>query len=147
LLGEIALARGDAESAIEYLETARSMLSPRGLLRERGRLNYHVPIWYSLATAYLALGDGERAESWFRKIVDSEYEHLYWPICYVRSMYSLASLHRDRGDPEEARRLYRKFLEYWREGDLDRDHVEEAIRLHQELRLSLEPREAFVVTK
>jgi len=128
LLGEIALARGDAKSAVENLEAAQLMLAPRGLLWERGPLNHHVPIWYSLATAYLALGDSERAELWFHKIVESEYEHLYWPIFYVRSMYSLASLHRERGDSEEARKLYGKFLEYWREGDLDRDRVEEAIR-------------------
>jgi tetratricopeptide (TPR) repeat protein/DNA-binding winged helix-turn-helix (wHTH) protein len=127
LLGEIALAQGDYNTAVAELERAQSMLSPRGI-RYRYRLPKHVPIWYSLAQAYLAVGEESKAAEWFERITESTTERLYWPIPYVRSFYFLGKIHEQQGNELEAREFYRRFYEYWKDGDLDRQRVAEAGR-------------------
>ncbi len=83
-------------------------------------------IWSSLADAHLTLGQDERALEWLRRIVETSSEHVRWPVPYVRSFYRLAKIHEDRGELEQARRYYRRFLDLWGDGDLDREQVEEA---------------------
>ena len=51
---------------------------------------------------------------------------LHGPIPYVRSFYFLGKIHENRGDMEKAREYYGRFYEYWKDGDLDRERVEEA---------------------
>ncbi|MEE9262959.1 MAG: tetratricopeptide repeat protein, partial [Vicinamibacteria bacterium] len=127
LVGEIALARGDSEQAIEELERARSMLPPRGFPPHGpGAIPSHVPVWFSLASAYLTSGDGDNAAAWFTRIAESTTEHILAPIPYVRSFYFLGKIHEERGEMDEARKYYRRFVELWGDGDLDRDRVEEA---------------------
>jgi hypothetical protein len=50
------------------------------------------------------------------------------PIEYVRSLYLLATIHEKLGDRARARDHYRRFLDHWRAGDLDRDKVADAER-------------------
>ncbi len=125
LRGELLLARGDARGAIEELQRAASTLPPRGL---PGPTNVpqHVPVWFSLASAHLAAGEDERAEEWLQKVVSSTTERVFWPIPYVRSFYYLAKIHDKRGDTAKAREYFQRFYDLWKDGDLDRDHVEEA---------------------
>jgi hypothetical protein len=44
----------------------------------------------------------------------------------VRSHYFLGKIHEKRGEMEKAREYYRRFVELWNEGDLDRERIEEA---------------------
>jgi tetratricopeptide (TPR) repeat protein len=88
----------------------------------------HVHIWYSLASAYLAAGQEDQAAEWFGRIIESSIERNMSPIKYVRSFYFLGKIHENRGEMEKAREYYRRFYEYWKDGDLDRDRVEEARR-------------------
>ncbi len=119
LRGEIALARGDIPSAIEHLERAGSMLSPRGFDIQ------HVPIWYSLASAYLESGALEEAERWYRKIADSSTEHIYVPVPYVRSFYFLGKIHEVRGEKRESLEHYKNFFCMWKGGDIDTGRLAE----------------------
>ncbi len=119
LIGELALVEGDAETAVRELEQARSMLPP-------GRSERHLPIWYSLASAYLAACDDAKATEWFQKIGESGFEHVQLPIPYVRSFYFLGKIHENQGEMDKAREYYRRFYEYWKDGDMDRERVEEA---------------------
>lgn len=119
---EIALARGNAEQAAAELEQAESMLPARGFGG-----NQHVPIWYSLASAQLAAGNEAKAADWYQKIADSTTEHIDWPIPYVRSFYFLGKIHENRGDMEKARQYYRRFVDFWKDGDMDRKRVKEAM--------------------
>ena len=128
LLGEMALARGDVGVAVDELEQAQSMLSPRGI-RFRYRLPSHVPIWYSLARAYLAAGDEDKAAEWFERITESTTERLWWPIPYVRSFYFLGKIYEKKGNELKARESYRRFYEYWKDGDLDRERVADAEKM------------------
>jgi tetratricopeptide (TPR) repeat protein len=125
LLGDLALTRRDAALAISELELAQNMLPPRGFLRTAGATD-HAPIWYSLSSAELLAGRDEEAASHFRRILESTTERVNWPIPYVRSFYFLGKIHEKRRETEKAREYYRRFVEFWNDGDLDRERVEEA---------------------
>jgi tetratricopeptide (TPR) repeat protein len=124
LMGELALHQGDIDRALEELEQARSMLPARGF-NWIDRRAPHVPIWYSLAQAHWKAGDVESAAQWFGRITESTTEHIYWPIPYVRSFYFLAKIHENQGEADKARAYYQRFYDYWKDGDMDRDRVEE----------------------
>jgi tetratricopeptide (TPR) repeat protein len=125
LRGDLLLSRGDARGAIAELERAASTLPPRGF---GGPTNVpqHVPVWFSLASAYFAAGESEKAREWFEKIVSSGNERVFWAIPYVRSFYYLAKIDEKRGEPGKARENFQRFLDFWKDGDLDRGLVEEA---------------------
>ena len=129
LAGELALGRGDARVAIKELEQAQSMLPARGpmplfLVAPQPQ---HVPVWFSLATAYLAAGEEEKAAERFYHITESTTEHIFWPIPYVRSFYFLGKIHENRGEWDKSREYYRRFSDFWKDGDMDRKRVEEAL--------------------
>jgi tetratricopeptide (TPR) repeat protein len=132
LQGELALARKETSRAVEELEKTQTKLPPRGrngwivTASARVDLPQHVPIWYSLASAYLAAGTEEKAAEWYRRIIEAGVERVEWPIPYVRSFYFLGKIHENRGEMEKARTYYRRFYEYWKDGDMDRERVEEA---------------------
>ena len=122
--GEIALARNDATTAIAELERAQAMLLPHGSVERP----WHIPIWFSLASAYRAAGKDADAARWYQRVADSGYEHLYAPIQYVRSFYFLGALAEKQGNADKARQNYQRFYDYWKDGDIDRDRVAEAKR-------------------
>jgi len=70
--------------------------------------------------------EDEKAAEWFLRVAESTTEHVSWPIPYVRSFYFLGKIHENRGEMEKAREYYRRFYEYWKDGDMDRERVEEA---------------------
>jgi tetratricopeptide (TPR) repeat protein len=125
LLGDLALARREAALATSELELARDMLPPRGFWRT-AEAPEHAPIWFSLGSAHLLAGRDEEAASYFRRIQESSTERVNWPIPYVRSFYFLGKIEEKRGERKKAREYYRRFLEFWNDGDLDRERVEEA---------------------
>jgi tetratricopeptide (TPR) repeat protein len=125
LMGELALTRGEVDRALEQLEQAQKMLPARGF-NWWGIIPPHVPIWYSLAQAHWEVGDQERAAEWFERITESTTEHICWPIHYVRSFYFLGQIYEKQGDTEKALAYYQRFYDFWRDGDMDRERVEEA---------------------
>ena len=115
----------------EGLEAAASTLSPQGLWMARYE-PFHVPIWWSLAEAYVAAGEPQHAAPLWRRIIASTDERLNHPIEYVRSFYRLAEHSASQGEDEAASDLYRRFLDHWQDGDLDRDLVAAAQRFLEE---------------
>ncbi len=127
LAGELALLQGNIPLAIDELHQAISFLPERGIPSQLGGVfPRHVPIWFSLAKANLAAGDDEEATEWLQRITESTTERLWWPIPYVRSFYFLGKIHENRDEMEKAREYYRRFYEYWKDGDMDRERVDEA---------------------
>jgi tetratricopeptide (TPR) repeat protein len=123
LRGEFALLKGDAKSAVAELEKAESLLPPRGSIS--GRVPSHVPIWFALGRAYLEGGQDTESLRWFEKVTESTAERLRWPIDYVRSFYFCGKIHEKQGRRDKALELYRRFHELWKDGDMDRERVEE----------------------
>jgi serine/threonine protein kinase/tetratricopeptide (TPR) repeat protein len=120
LEGELDMTRGRFEDAVTQLNDAESMLPPRG------SEGIHTLIWYSLATAHRAAGNASEAKNWYQRILDSTEERLFEPIRYVRSFYYLAELQEASGDVQAARANYQQFIDYWGDGEIDRDLVEKA---------------------
>ena len=87
----------------------------------------HVPLWFSTASAYRAEGNEEEAAKWFQQITESTSERINWPLPYVRSFYFLGKIYESRGQMDEAREYYRRFVDFWKDGDLDRERVQEAL--------------------
>ena len=125
LEGRLALSRGATDVALARLTAAAALLPPHGLYNlDRFRLlPDHVPIWYSLATALRAAGRDADAAGWFAKIVDQRLESRNEPVRYARSVYQLAELQDHLGREQEALALYRRFVDLWSDGDLDREQV------------------------
>lgn len=71
-------------------------------------------------------GDDDEAAKWFERIVESTTEHINWPIEYVRTFYFLGNIHEERGESDQASEYYRRFVNFWGDGDLDRERVGEA---------------------
>ena len=117
------MGRGDTSRAIDELKRAEATLLPRGLTGPPPPP--HVPIWFDLASAYLAAGDAARAEERFLRVVDST-ERVAYPVEYVRSLYFLGQIADRRGDREKARHFYQRFVDAWGNGDIDRERVAEA---------------------
>jgi tetratricopeptide (TPR) repeat protein len=120
LQGEIAMERGEYDDAVAEFEESESMLPPRG------SEGIHTLIWYSLATAHRLSGNDDEALGWYQRIVESKEERLYEPIRYVRSFYFLGKLREAEGDSAGAREDYRRFLDHFENGEIDRDLVREA---------------------
>jgi tetratricopeptide (TPR) repeat protein len=122
--GVIALTEEDFPRAISELEAAEA------LMPEHAAFNNEITnIRFALAEAYMDAGDGEKAAEHLRKIVDSGTRRVFRPVLYVRSYYLLGQIALERGDLEEARTYYQRFLDYWADGDLDRDRVAQAKRV------------------
>lgn len=68
------------------------------------------------------------AVPWFEKAAASGVERVYYPEDYIRSFYYLGRIYAQRGEAAKAREAYRRFVSYWKDGDLDRDRVAEAQR-------------------
>ena len=77
------------------------------------------------AIANLKAGrDAESAELFER--LQSGYERLTAMESYARSLFLLGQIYERRGDTARARDRYRRFVQFWRDGDLERGWVAEA---------------------
>ncbi|HVF58804.1 MAG TPA: protein kinase [Thermoanaerobaculia bacterium] len=123
LAGLLALARGEAATAVEALNRAAALLPPKGVEVHWHVYPDHVPIWTALGEAERAAGRPERALAWFQRAAASGSEHLEQPVPYVRSFYFLGRIREQRGETEEARRSFARFRAFWAAGDLDRDRM------------------------
>jgi tetratricopeptide (TPR) repeat protein len=121
LRGMFALEQGRNDAAI------RELLAAEPYLPDVAQQSLeHADVWGGLGRAYLAEGDPAEAAVWFETLIDSGTSRLIMPAAYVRSHFLLAECRKALGDPSNARKHYAKFLEYWGEGELDRDRVEQA---------------------
>ncbi len=127
LEGLLALARGETDAAALALDRAQSLLPPRGVEFHWHVYPQHVPIWYALGRAELAAGRDDEARQWLERVVASGSEHLEQPVPYVRSFFLLGQIQQRQGDEAAARRSFERFATFWRDGDLDREQVAEAL--------------------
>ena len=91
------------------------MLPPNPL--DRG-----IPIWFALGSAYLAAHQDADAAASFQRVLDSP-QRIGAPLEFVRSCYFLGHVAERQGDRDKARSYYRRFIDFWGDGDIDRERV------------------------
>ena len=124
--GLVSFSRGDLKVAIANLLEVHATLSPS--VQNTGILAPHAQLWSLLGQALYNAGRSAEAMQWFKKLSECTIEHIYDPIDYVRSFYFLGKIYEQQGDTAKSREAYRRFVGYWKDGDLDRDRIAEAQR-------------------
>ena len=121
--GEIALQQGDLATAVAELDAAQAALPPVG--PPLGPPSPHMDYWLSDAIANMRSGKDveairllERAQSGHLRVYNAE--------AWARSYYLLGQLYGRRGDGARAKQQFRKFVELWGDGELERGWVAEA---------------------
>jgi tetratricopeptide (TPR) repeat protein len=120
--GQLALARGDHETALRFLEKAAALVSLEGIKMD----GEAVEIRHALARAALGGGDAAKARRALVGVVEAGPARVMTPVPYVRSLARLAALEEQAGRPAEARSLYGRYLQLWGSGQIDRDEVARA---------------------
>jgi tetratricopeptide (TPR) repeat protein len=123
--GEIARARGDRATAAAELTKAQSMLTVHG--PPLGPPTLHPTLWFAAATANIEAGQDDAAVKLFGRL-QSGYERVFDLDAYARSFFLLGQIYERRNDPTRAREQYARFLDLWRDGDMERGWVAEAIK-------------------
>jgi tetratricopeptide (TPR) repeat protein len=121
--GNVARLTGDLGTATTELSAAVDRL-PRGpvLLPDN-----QLQIWFAMASTHLAAGRDAEAAAWLERIVTAGHERVYAFLPYVRSHFLLAQILEKRGDAR-AKQLYARFVDFWRNGEIDRAQVAEALK-------------------
>jgi tetratricopeptide (TPR) repeat protein len=122
LRGRLALARGDNDEAAKALEKAAQLTPVQGLSMDETA----VRIRYALARAALEAGRPETARKALLEVVNAGPVRVMTPVAYVRSLALLASLQDEAGQTADARKLYERYVGYWRNGEIDRADVARA---------------------
>jgi tetratricopeptide (TPR) repeat protein/predicted Ser/Thr protein kinase len=120
--GLIALNHRDYAGAVSELSQAEALLPLRSA---PGPPPWQPDVWFALGSAYMAQGRDDEAEKRFTRLVTGA-ERCTFPIEYVRSLYFLGQIAERRGDRDKAKDYYRRFVDYWGNGDIDRDRVADA---------------------
>jgi tetratricopeptide (TPR) repeat protein len=119
--GRIALTGGDSAKAVTELESAESLLPPN-----TGPRGNDIDVRYDLAVAYLAAGKSDEANLQLERVVERSASRATRPVEYVRSLYLLGEIAEQQDDRQRARDHYKRFLDHWGDGDIDREQVEHA---------------------
>jgi tetratricopeptide (TPR) repeat protein len=81
---------------------------------------------FELASAYVDSGNDTEAAARFDRIVKGGTQRANSPLDFVRSLYFLGRISERKGERDKAREYYRRFVQYWGEGEIDREKVAEA---------------------
>jgi tetratricopeptide (TPR) repeat protein len=115
--GRMALDRHETALAIQELEQAEALL-------RAGQLS--AGLRFELGSAYLNSGNDTEAAARFDRIVKSGAQRANNPVEFVRSLYFLGQISERKGERDKARDYYRRFVQYWGDGEMDRDRVADA---------------------
>ena len=116
--GRLALERHDPAKALDQLKQADKLVPPGP--------SGAVIFWFPMGEAFLAARDDAEAAKRFGHIVDAGVDRSANPVEFVRSLYYLGQINDRQGNRDQARAFYRRFLEYWGDGEMDREKVAEA---------------------
>jgi tetratricopeptide (TPR) repeat protein len=126
----VAIEAGRANEAGQLLSSYESAVRP-GMVAAGSLVPVRQPramLNYWRGRERLALGDFKAAIDSFEKNTGNPGLRMFNPIEYVRGLYYTAQAWEKSGDAARAREYYQRFLSYWRNGDIDRDKVAEAIK-------------------
>ena len=80
----------------------------------------------SLAMAYYASGDIDKAQSEYERITSSSSDRLYFGDVYALSFYALGKIYEQKGWKGKALEQYEKFLDLWKDADPGFPEVDDA---------------------
>jgi tetratricopeptide (TPR) repeat protein len=124
LNGEILLAEGSVDKAVDTMEKASSLGSPPLI---QLIIAFNVPFMKdTLARAYEEKGLIDKAIAEYERLITVQGERGKWTLIHPRYHYQLARLYDDKGMRDKAREQYQKFLEIWKEADSDILEIEDA---------------------
>ncbi len=126
----IAIESGGRADTLQTLQRVESQVPP-GVVAAGAFVPIRQPLTlvnYWTARAHLSGGNDAEATRRFTQVVEAGWGRLFTPIEYVRSLYYLGQLAERAGDRAKARQHYGRFLDYWKDGDIDRDKVADALR-------------------
>jgi len=103
---------GDPEGALARLEPLQREATGSGFM---AAVNGMQRFW--LADLNLELGNTERAELYYRSLIDQ-----------ARAVLALARIRDEAGDTDEAAQLYARFIEFWKDADPELQAQVEAAR-------------------
>jgi len=87
----------------------------------------------SLAMAYYASGDIDKAQEEYERITSSSSDRLDFGDVYALSFYALGKIYEQKGWKSKAIEHYEKFLDLWKEADPGFSEVEDAKKRLAEL--------------
>jgi len=119
LQGEIKLTQKDYDGAIEHFQQALSLQSsdPR---------NKRADYVESLAEAYDASGDRDKAQEQYERIISSNAGRFDYGDVYALSYYKLGEIYQQKGWEGKAIEHFKKFLDLWKDADPGLPEVEDA---------------------
>lgn len=126
LTGMIELKKKNTQKAIEWIQKARSLISPIS----SSNLFYT----FSLGEAFYSAGDLEKAAQEFEKAVALTTGKLSYGDVYVRCYFMLGQVYQKMGQRDKAVQNYEKFLAFWKDADPGLSEVQEARAQLQKLK-------------
>jgi len=124
MLGQLAMVRGNYDDAVNLFEVCETELPPT-----TGGKGEAYRILYSLGEAYWKSGNLDSAADRFVKVLDFNMPALNDPLPSIRSLFYLGEYHQAQGDFEKAKDYYRRFIQHWGDGTLDRDKITKARKI------------------
>jgi tetratricopeptide (TPR) repeat protein len=121
--GQIALDRNDTATAVNEFKTAVSMLPPHGPVLGPG--SNLASLLYAAAWANIKAGKDAEAAALLERLQKS-HDLVFDTEAYARSYFLLGQIYERRKDDTKSRGQYTRFLDLWRDGDLERGWVAEA---------------------
>ena len=126
LLGCLELEKGNLPKAVEYLEKAKSLLPGRYAMGNWPYASMH-PIFLSpLGEAYFKVGDYEKARAEFEAVSRVIHDRMYCGDLWAKSFYWLGQIAEKQGRKSDAIANYQRFLDIWKDADLDRPEPADA---------------------
>jgi len=124
LLGEVFLAEGKPEKAIEVFEKS----TPKALPGETLLVwSYNLPFYKDiLARAYWKKGELDKAIAEYERLMTIDPKNQVRQLIHPIYHYRLARLYEEKDLKEKAREQYRKFLDIWKDADSSHPELAEA---------------------
>ena len=119
LVGMVELKKKNFASTIESFKEALSLQTADPRDKSAGYIE-------SLAMAYYASGDIDKAQSEYERITSSSSDRLYFGDVYALSFYALGKIYEQKGWKGKALEQYEKFLDLWKDADPGFSEVEDA---------------------